>query len=92
MKWQLPNIKEKTIPKNFSKWIYLLIFVISFLSYVFFIFIVHNDNDAVFSQFNLIIIFFIITPILFGLSVMGFLYSFFFYDKVDALIFNYYLK
>ncbi|OTQ26846.1 hypothetical protein B6D02_09995, partial [Gilliamella apicola] len=75
MKWQLPNIEEKTIPKNFSKWVYLLIFVISFLFYIIFIFIVQNDNDAVFSQFNLIFIFFIIMPILFGLSVMGFLYS-----------------
>ena len=92
MKWQLPNIEETTIPKNFSKWIYLLIFVFSFLSYAFFIFIIHNNNYAVFSQFNLIIIFFIIVSILFGLSVMGFLYSFFFYDKVDALIFNHYLK
>lgn len=92
MKWQLPNIEEKTIPKNFSKWVYLLIFVISFLFYIIFIFIVQNDNDAVFSQFNLIFIFFIIAPILFGLSVMGFLYSFFFYEKVDTLIFNHYLK
>lgn len=90
MKWQLPDIQEKIVPTNFSIWIYLLICIISVSSFDFFILLIHNDKMV--SQLNMILFFFAIVPMFFSLSIMGFVYSFYFFNKFEAVFFNYCIK
>jgi hypothetical protein len=90
MQWRLPNISPKTVPENFSIWIYLLAFVISAVFFSCAVLLI--NGEFAFSNIKFTGLYFVIAPLLFSLSVMGFFYSFYYRQRIKVLFFNQCIK
>lgn len=86
MQWRIPDIPEKPMPKNFSIWIYILAFIISAILFDFFVLLI--NGETAFSKLVFAGFYFIIAPLFFSLSVIGFIYSFYHRQVVKTLFFN----
>lgn len=86
MQWRIPNIQEKTMPKNFSIWIYFFAFVISAILFGFFVLLI--NGETILSKLILAGLYFIIAPLCFGFSVIGFIYSIYHRQMIKTLFFN----
>lgn len=90
MKWRVPNIPEKALPKNFSIWVYLLVFVLSAIFFEFIVLLI-NEN-SVLSNLLLGGFYLVIVPLFFSLSITGFIYSYYHSQLIEALFFNLNIK
>ncbi|MFQ1018629.1 hypothetical protein ACGH6R_02280 [Gilliamella sp. CG13] len=86
MQWKFPNIPEKALPKNFSIFLYLLVFVVSIAIFAFVVILINAEN--ILPSLGLSCLYFVIAPLCFGLSITGIVYNIYHHKLLYVLFFN----